>query len=156
MRPMDPFGHMERIQVEIEDFMEDIDRDPFGRSGFPMFSPMSSMAALGSSSFNNSNNGRWISESFMTSTVNGVTQTIRKRTDVDVSLSCQQFFVVLILYVGQRTCYSYVPRWSRSSHYQWSRAAACWLSTLHRPTKKQTHDVFRAWASVPISSKFAL
>ncbi|KIM44545.1 hypothetical protein M413DRAFT_442510 [Hebeloma cylindrosporum] len=83
MRPMDPFGHMERIQAEIEDFMEDIDRDPFGRPGFPMFRPMSSMAAIGSSSFNNSNNGRWISESYMTSTVNGVTQTIRKRTDMD-------------------------------------------------------------------------
>jgi hypothetical protein len=94
---MDPFGHMERIQAEIEDFMEDIDRDPFGGGGFPMFSPMSSMAALGSSSFDNSNNARWISESYMTSTVNGVTQTIRKRTDVEVSLSCQQFFVVLIL-----------------------------------------------------------
>jgi hypothetical protein len=94
---MDPFGHMERIQAEIEDFMEDIDRDPFGRSGFPIFSPMSSMATLGSSSFNDSNNGRWISESYMTSTVNGVTQTIRKRTDVDVSLRCQQFFCVLML-----------------------------------------------------------
>lgn len=110
MRPMDPFGHMERIQAEIEDFMEDIDRDPFGRSGFPMFSPMPPMAALGSSSFNDSNNGRWISESYMTSTVNGVTQTIRKQTDVDVSLSCQRFFGVLMLCVGQRTCYSHVPR----------------------------------------------
>jgi len=89
MRPMDPFGHMERIQADIEGFMDDIDRDPFGRSAFPMFSPMSSMITHGSSSFNNSNsnNGRWISESYMTSTVNGVTQTIRKRTDVDVSLS---------------------------------------------------------------------
>lgn len=86
MRPMGPFSHMERIQAEIEDFMEDIDRDPFGRSGFPRFSPMSSMAALGSSSFNDSSNGRWISESYMTSTVNGITQTIRKQTDVDVSL----------------------------------------------------------------------
>jgi len=92
---MDPFGHMERIQAEIEDFMEDIDRDPFGRSGFPLFGPMSSMAALGSSPFNDSNNGRWISESYMTSTVNGVTQTIRKRTDVDVSLGSLQFFVGL-------------------------------------------------------------
>jgi hypothetical protein len=99
---MDPFGNMERIQAEIEDFMDDIDRDPFGGSAFPMFSPMSSMVTHGSSSFSNSNNGRWISESYMTSTVNGVTQTIRKRTDVDVSPSRWQFFVRVSEFPGCR------------------------------------------------------
>ncbi|KAF8159612.1 hypothetical protein B0H34DRAFT_704170 [Crassisporium funariophilum] len=86
IRPVDPFQHMHRMQAEIEDFMDDIDRDPFSmRSGLPMFNPMSSMAtfpALDHPSAND-NRGRWLSESYMTSTVNGVTQTIHKRIDTD-------------------------------------------------------------------------
>ncbi|KAH9479496.1 DnaJ-like protein subfamily B member 8 [Psilocybe cubensis] len=80
---MDPFAHMHRMQAEIESFMDNIDRDPFSMSGFPRFGfmpPIPTAPAIESSAFNN-NRGKWVSESFMTSTVNGVTQTIRKRVD---------------------------------------------------------------------------
>ncbi|PPQ90768.1 hypothetical protein CVT25_010157 [Psilocybe cyanescens] len=81
--PMDPFAHMHRMQAEIESFMDGIDRDPFNMSGFPRFGfipPMPTVHAIEPPSFNN-NRGHWVSESYMTSTVNGVTQTIRKRVD---------------------------------------------------------------------------
>ncbi|KAF8967689.1 hypothetical protein BDZ97DRAFT_1655988 [Flammula alnicola] len=80
-RSMDPFAHMHRMQEDIESFMEDIDRDPFGMGGgFPRFGPMMQMPSLPAL---DANRGRWISESYMTSTVNGVTQTVRKRIDSD-------------------------------------------------------------------------
>lgn len=87
---MDPFERVNRMQAEIEGFMDDIDRDPFGFGGFPRFgfSPMHSFPALEPSSVDR---GRWVSESYMTSTVNGVTQTIRKRVDSDVSLVPSRF-----------------------------------------------------------------
>ncbi|KAF9480516.1 DnaJ-domain-containing protein [Pholiota conissans] len=81
-RPMHPFEQMHRMQAEIEDFMEDIDRNPFGMGGFGgfPFGPMYTAPALSSS---NSRGGRWVSESIVSSTVNGVTQTVRKRVDSD-------------------------------------------------------------------------
>ncbi|KDR80578.1 hypothetical protein GALMADRAFT_153046 [Galerina marginata CBS 339.88] len=82
--PTDPFDRMNRMQADIEGYMNDIDRDPFGfGGGFPRFGfmpPMPAFPALNSSPVEN-NHGHWVSESYMTSTVNGVTQTIRKRVD---------------------------------------------------------------------------
>jgi len=85
---MDPFERMHTLQAEIENFMHDIDRDPFG-GGFPRFGLSSQMPAfprIESSSFTDGRGrgGQWASESFMTSMVNGVTQTIHKRVDSEV------------------------------------------------------------------------
>ncbi|KAF4610802.1 hypothetical protein D9613_006894 [Agrocybe pediades] len=80
---MDPFERMNRFHAEIDALMHDIDRDPFGMSGFPSFgrhSALPSFPAIDRSPFDTSH-GHWVSESFMTSTVNGVTQTISKRID---------------------------------------------------------------------------
>ncbi|PPR03217.1 hypothetical protein CVT26_008065 [Gymnopilus dilepis] len=79
----DPFERFDRMHADIETFMDDIDRDPFGFGGFGGFSRfgfpmMPSFPALEPSRVDR---GHWVSESYMTSTVNGVTQTIRKRVD---------------------------------------------------------------------------
>lgn len=79
-----PFEHMHRMQAEIESFMDDIDRDPFSMGGMGPrfgFGPMLAMPSLPSPN----GRGRWVSESVVSSTVNGVTQTVRKRVDSNVS-----------------------------------------------------------------------
>jgi len=99
----DPFERMNIFQSEIDALMEDIDRDPFGMSGFPRFGhfpPMPAFPPVDRSSYE-SGRGRWISESYMTSTVNGVTQTIRKRVDSDVS--CR--YLVLETFFSNLFCY---------------------------------------------------
>ncbi|KAF8202201.1 hypothetical protein BJ912DRAFT_944063 [Pholiota molesta] len=75
-----PFEHVHRMQAEIESFMDDIDRDPFSMGGMGPrfgFGPMLAMPSLPSPN----GRGRWVSESVVSSTVNGVTQTVRKRVD---------------------------------------------------------------------------
>lgn len=101
-QPLDPFSHMRRLQAEIETFMDDLDRDPFGTSGFPRFGFGPSIPAI---PFNNSSNHRqWISDSYMTSTVNGVTQTIHKRIDSEVSIWTHAVMIVSSqVFTGQRT-----------------------------------------------------
>jgi DnaJ family protein B protein 6 len=84
---MGPFDHIQRMQAEIETFMDDIDRDPFTQlGGFPrtmMSNPMMQMPMpMSLPSGGRDRHGRqWISDSYVTSTVNGVTQTIHKRVD---------------------------------------------------------------------------
>ncbi|KJA28145.1 hypothetical protein HYPSUDRAFT_212121 [Hypholoma sublateritium FD-334 SS-4] len=90
-RPMDPFhDHMFRMQAEIETFMDDIDHDPFSMSmgggmGFGLPGPFAPIIQIPAShhSSSTSRGGRWVSESIVSSTVNGVTQTVRKRVDSD-------------------------------------------------------------------------
>lgn len=90
---MDPFqDHMFRMQEEIETFMDDIDRDPFSMSmgggmSFRLPGPFAPIIQIPAShhSSSTSRGGRWVSESVVSSTVNGVTQTVRKRVDSDVS-----------------------------------------------------------------------
>ncbi|PPQ62911.1 hypothetical protein CVT24_006309 [Panaeolus cyanescens] len=80
---MGPFGNMSRMENDIEEFMNGIDRDPFGSSGFPSFSPFPAMpmfSRMESSSFGGSRSG-WTSESFSTRTVNGVTESVHQRID---------------------------------------------------------------------------
>ena len=83
---------MFRMQTEIETFMHDIDRDPFGMNmgggmSFRLPGPFAPIIQIPAShhSSSTSRGGRWVSESIVSSTVNGVTQTVRKRVDSDVS-----------------------------------------------------------------------
>ena len=79
----DPFGH-----ADIDDLLDEMDRDSFGMRGFPSFSPFPSFPAFPpvvfSSSSSSGNGTHWVSESFSSSMVNGVTQSIHKRMDSDV------------------------------------------------------------------------
>ena len=93
------------MHADIETFMDDIDRDPFGFGGFGGFSRfgfpmMPSFPALEPSRVDR---GHWVSESYMTSTVNGVTQTIRKRVDSEVSRapSYSYFISFMLSFAGQ-------------------------------------------------------
>jgi DnaJ family protein B protein 6 len=76
------------MQAEIEDFMENIDRDPFGAGHIPRFAPRRQISTFPTFdiSQNEDGGGRWVSNSFMSTTVNGVTQTIHKRKDLNVSI----------------------------------------------------------------------
>jgi DnaJ homolog subfamily B member 6 len=75
------------MQAEIEDFMESIDRDPFGVGHVPRFTPRTRISNFPSvDTFSNEDGGgRWVSDSFMSTTINGVTQTIHKQKDSNVS-----------------------------------------------------------------------
>lgn len=83
-----PFSNFDRIQDDIESFMESIDRDPFGVGPIPRFTPRSRISTFPSVDVfsNEDGGGRWVSDSFMSTTVNGVTQTIRKQKDSNVSV----------------------------------------------------------------------
>ena len=90
----DPFGHM-----DVEDLLDELDRDPFGTRSFPSFSPFSSFPAFPSLVFSASSGGngtRWVSESFSSSMINGVTQSIHKRTDSEVCGSHSTTFHLFI------------------------------------------------------------
>lgn len=78
-----PYSNFDRMQADIEGFMESIDRDPFGMGHIPRFMPtrVSTVPALDISPMESGGGGQWVSDSFMSSTVNGVTQTIRKQKD---------------------------------------------------------------------------
>lgn len=79
-----PFGNM---HMDIDDLLDEMDGNSFGTRGFPSFSPFSFPAfppIVSSSSFSNGNNSRWVSESFSSSMINGVTQSIHKRIDSEV------------------------------------------------------------------------
>lgn len=85
---MDPFGSMFRMESDIEEFMESVDRDPFGFGGFPSFGRLPSMPMFpsidtGASHFGGSRGG-WTSESYSTRTINGVTETVHQRVDSQV------------------------------------------------------------------------
>ena len=68
--------------------MESIDRDPFGMGHMPLFTPRTRISAFPSVDMfsNEDGGGRWVSDSFMSTTINGVTQTIRKQKDSNVSV----------------------------------------------------------------------
>ena len=76
------------MQAEIEDFMESIDRDPFGMGHIPRFTPRTRISAFPAVDMfsNEEGSGRWVSDSFMSTTINGVTQTIHKQKDANVSI----------------------------------------------------------------------
>ena len=81
-----PFSNFDRMQAEIEGFMENIDRDPFGVGhNFPRFTPRTPISTFPAVD-NGDGGGRWVSNSFMSTTVNGVTQTIHKQKDSNVSI----------------------------------------------------------------------
>jgi DnaJ family protein B protein 6 len=81
------FSNFDRMQAEIEDFMESIDRDPFGVEHIPRFTPRTRVSAFPTIDIfsEDDGGGQWVSDSFMSTTVNGVTQTIRKQKDLNVS-----------------------------------------------------------------------
>lgn len=83
-----PFSNFDRMQAEIEDFMESIDRDPFSMGHIPRFTPRTRISAFPSVNMfsNEDGGGRWVSDSFMSTTINGVTQTIHKQKDANVSI----------------------------------------------------------------------
>ena len=85
------FSNFDRIEDEIEGFMESIDRDPFSMGSMPRFTPRTRV----STSLNENGGGRWVSDSFMSTTVNGVTQTIRKQKDSNVSVKPWTQFIKL-------------------------------------------------------------
>lgn len=93
----DPFGH-----TDVEDLLDELDRDPFGTRSFPSFSPFPSFPAFPSLVFSTSSSGngtRWVSESFSSSMINGVTQSIHKRTDSEVcGTHSAAYHLNLILY----------------------------------------------------------
>ena len=92
-----PFSNFDRMQAEIEDFMESIDRDPFGMGHVPRFTPRTRISTFPSVDiFSNEDGGggRWVSDSFMSTTVNGVTQTIHKQKDSNVSI---KFFIYTLI-----------------------------------------------------------
>lgn len=79
------FDHM---QTEIEAIMDELDRDAFGMRSFPSFGPpIPTFPMITSSTFGNNGRGRWVSDSYSSTTVNGVTQSIHRRVDTDVSAS---------------------------------------------------------------------
>ena len=84
----DPFSNFDRMQAEIEGFMESIDRDPFGMGNVPRFPPRTRISAFPAFNMfsNEDGGGRWVSDSFMSTTINGVTQTIHKQKDSNVSI----------------------------------------------------------------------
>ena len=125
-----PFSNFDRMQAEIEDFMDNIDRDPYGVGHIPRFTPRSRVSTFPSVDIspNEDGSGRWVSNSFMSTTVNGVTQTIHKQKDSNVSIKLPYATLsdthYLFYGLGQRTYYSYVSRWSPSPHYQWCGATS--------------------------------
>ena len=68
--------------------MESIDRDPFGEGHIPRFMPRTRISNFPSVDVfsNEDGGGRWVSDSFVSTTINGVTQTIRKQKDSNVSI----------------------------------------------------------------------
>ena len=76
------------MQAEIEGFMESIDRDPFGVGYIPRFAPRTRISTFPAAdiSVNEDGGGRWVSDSFMSTTINGVTQTIHKQKDSNVGI----------------------------------------------------------------------
>lgn len=93
-------------------------------------------------SFSNGGNGGWVSQSWTSSTVNGVTHTKSVRRDSQVRIQAIRFFfssaVILTTNVGQRTRYLSVPRWNRTSHDKRYRAVHLTtsksLATAERPS----------------------
>ena len=87
-----PFGHN---LSDIDDLLNEMDGDPFasrgfsGFSGFPTFPQFPGFPPIMSSVFSGGN-GRWVSESYSNSTINGVTQSFHKRIDTEVCNSHSQ------------------------------------------------------------------
>ena len=83
------FSNFDRMQAEIEGFMESIDRDPFGSAHIPRFAPRTRVSTFPSvdTSPIEDGGGRWVSDSFMSTTINGVTQTIHKQKDSNVRVN---------------------------------------------------------------------
>ena len=126
-----PFSNIDRMQAEIEDFMENIDRDPFGVGLTPRFTPRSRISTFPTID-NEDGGGRWVSNSFMSTTINGVTQSIQKQKDSNVSIQPTSMLLIAYrLWSGQRTYYSHVSRWPSSSHRKWCRAASSRPRWIH-------------------------
>lgn len=87
-RLADPFERPRRMHSEFDGF---INHGLFPSGGFFGMPAIMSFPSPEPASFSDGHRGGWASESFMTSTVNGVTQTIHKRRDWDV---CTFLFVI--------------------------------------------------------------
>ena len=89
-----PFGHN---HPDIDDLLDEMDRDPFsargfsGFPGFPAFPQFQGFPPIMSSVFSGGT-GRWVSESYSNSMTNGVSQSIHKRVDLEV---CNSHFECL-------------------------------------------------------------
>lgn len=80
-----------------------------------------SMSSSSTGVFGNGNGGRWVSESRMTRTINGVTESIVKRKDSQVRISPLEGEVNSSLtrcYTGQRACHAHLPRRPRTPYPQ--------------------------------------
>lgn len=99
-----PYSNLGRMQAQIEDFMANIeidpDQDPFGEGHIPRFTPRTRMSTFPAADIspNENGSGRWVSDSFMSTTVNGVTQTIHKQRDSDVSIKHLNPTLLIIFY----------------------------------------------------------
>jgi len=84
-----PFSNIDSMQADIEEFMACIDQNPyqnpFGMGHIPRFTPRTRISTFPTADIspNEDGSGRWVSDSFMSTTVNGVTQTIHKQKDSD-------------------------------------------------------------------------
>jgi len=79
-RHTDPFERTRRMHSEFDSF---VNHSLFPTGGFFGMPAIISFPSPEPASFSDGHRGGWASESFMTSTVNGVTQTIHKRRDWD-------------------------------------------------------------------------
>jgi DnaJ family protein B protein 6 len=80
-QPFSPFGHM---HMDIEDLLNEVDQDIFPTRGPPMFTHCPQYPAFppaASSSVSSGNGTHWVSESYSSSMINGVAQSIHKRRD---------------------------------------------------------------------------
>lgn len=124
-----PFSNpLSRTPVGLGGLLASMERDMFGLSGgfpsharsFPSLEPPRHRRERG-----------FLQESYMTQTINGVTQSVHKRKDMDVSPSYRMTFSSFWLpHSGKRTCHSHLPRWPPSVYYQWCRATGSWLSAI--------------------------
>ncbi|KAF9531735.1 hypothetical protein CPB83DRAFT_848640 [Crepidotus variabilis] len=84
--PFDAFGPFGRMQTDIDEIMDELDRDPFRRgfSSHGFMGPMQPVTRITTTSFGSgSGRGRFVSESYSSSMVNGVQQSVHKRIDVE-------------------------------------------------------------------------
>lgn len=147
----DPFTRFDRLEREVDRdfssgfFGSPFARDPFGAAFGPPpgvgFMPPFGMLpgpSTGSRISTTMDGGRWVSESYMTQTINGVTQSVHTRRDANVG------HIIFIRipsqvtpnsYPGRRTCNYYHARWTEGLHYQWRGAAtgesACPIARRH-------------------------
>lgn len=150
--PEDPFEHVHRMHADISMNMRRMEQGMLFGMGGGLLGGRSSVPTLESSSSFDNGRTRWASESYMTSAVNGVSQTIHKRRDWDASLLSLRLPHCIDFILGKRTCHSHICRRSRGPHHEW-RGATTWLcgpTTTWRTTKIFT----TGWHPIPTASSY--